>query len=78
MNSDGIIEVQELVKVYPGGIRAVDDVSFTVGEGEFFGFLGPNGASKSTIMKILGTLLRRISVRALVAGSTWLYQRATS
>jgi ABC-type sugar transport system ATPase subunit len=37
------IEVEDLVKVYPGGKAAVDGVSFTVGGGEIFGFLGPNG-----------------------------------
>jgi daunorubicin resistance ABC transporter ATP-binding subunit len=62
------IEVDELVKVYPGGTRAVDGVSFAVREGEFFGFLGPNGAGKTTTIRILATLLRATSGRAYVAG----------
>jgi len=37
------IEVQQLVKTY-GEVRAVDGISFSVDEGEVFGFLGPNGA----------------------------------
>ncbi len=56
------------MKVYPGGTKAVDDVTFSVGEGEFFGFLGPNGAGKSTTMKILGTLLGLTSGKARVGG----------
>jgi ABC-2 type transport system ATP-binding protein len=63
------VEVEDLVKVYPGGTRAVDDVSFAVDAGEFFGFLGPNGAGKTTTIRILATLLRATSGRALVAGN---------
>ena len=63
-----IIEVSELVKVYPGGIRAVDDISFTVDKGEIFGFLGPNGAGKTTTIRILVTLLAPTSGVAIVDG----------
>ena len=62
------VEVEELVKVYPGGTRAVDAVSFTVEDGEFFGFLGPNGAGKTTTIRILATLLRATEGRARVVG----------
>ena len=40
------VEVEHLTVRYPG-IRAVDDVSFSVGEGDFLGIIGPNGAGKS-------------------------------
>jgi len=63
-----MIEVRDLVKVYPGGTRAVDGIDFDVpGEG-LFGFLGPNGAGKTTTMKILATLLRKTSGTVTVAG----------
>jgi ABC-2 type transport system ATP-binding protein len=62
------LEVEHLVKVYPGGTRAVDDVTFHVGAGDFFGFLGPNGAGKTTAIRILATLLRATSGRARVDG----------
>ncbi len=62
------VEVEDLVKVYPGGTRAVDGISFSVGRGEFLGLLGPNGAGKTTTIKILATLLRPTSGRARVAG----------
>ncbi len=63
-----IISVKNLVEVYSDGTKAVDDISFSVGEGEFFGFLGPNGAGKSTTIKILTTLLRKTSGSVIVAG----------
>lgn len=47
-----MVEVKNLTKYY-GGIKAVDNISFTVGEGEILGFLGPNGAGKSTTMNII-------------------------
>ena len=63
-----MVEVTDLVKVYPGGTRAVAGINFSVGRGDFFGFLGPNGAGKTTTMKILSTLLRKTSGTATVAG----------
>ncbi len=62
------IQVEDLVKVYPDGTRAVDGISFGVEDGEFFGFLGPNGAGKSTTIKIITTLLKRTSGTVSVAG----------
>ena len=47
-----MIEVSHLTKQY-GNHLAVDDVSFTVADGQICGLLGPNGAGKSTIMNIL-------------------------
>jgi len=61
------VTAESLVRVFDG-VRAVDDVSFTVGPGEVFGFLGPNGAGKSTTINMLCTLLKPTSGRAEVAG----------
>lgn len=52
-----MIDVQHLTKNYPGGVAAVQDVSFSVKPGEIVGFLGPNGAGKSTTMRILAGYL---------------------
>ncbi|MCY4614590.1 MAG: ATP-binding cassette domain-containing protein [Nitrospira sp.] len=49
---ESMVELQRLRKTF-GPIIAVDDVSFTVGQGEVLGFLGPNGAGKSTTMKMI-------------------------
>ena len=68
MSQQNMIEVKDLVKVYPGGTRAVDGIDFTVAQGEFFGFLGPNGAGKTTTMKVLSTLTKRTSGLTRVAG----------
>jgi len=51
-----MLRVERLVKVYPGGIAALQGVDLTIGPG-MFGLLGPNGAGKSTFMKILAGLL---------------------
>ena len=63
-----IITVKNLVKLYDPDIRAVDNISFTVTQGEVFGFLGPNGAGKSTAIKILTTLLKKTSGEVTIKG----------
>ncbi len=63
-----IIEAQGLTKVYSGGILAVDNVSFSVNQGEIFGFLGPNGAGKSTTIALLTTLLSPTKGTATING----------
>jgi len=62
-----IIEVDKLTKSY-GRKRGIVDVSFSVAEGEVFGFLGPNGAGKTTTIRILMALLHADSGKATVAG----------
>jgi len=61
------IEVRHLTRRF-GAFVAVDDVSFEVGRGEIFGFLGSNGAGKSTTIRMLCGLLRPTSGTALVGG----------
>lgn len=44
---------EKLTKIYPSGIKALDNASFKLDQGEVFGFLGPNGAGKTTSIKLL-------------------------
>lgn len=62
-----MIEVSHLTKQY-GNHLAVDDVSFTVADGQICGLLGPNGAGKSTIMNIITGYLSATSGQVTVAG----------
>ncbi len=62
-----MIEVSHLTKRY-GGHLAVEDLSFTVADGQICGLLGPNGAGKSTIMNILTGYLSATSGQVTVAG----------
>ena len=55
------VRFQNVSKVYQGArgsLRALDDVSFSIEQGEFFGLLGPNGAGKTTLISILAGLSR--------------------
>ncbi len=62
-----MIRTDRLRKVF-GAVTAVDDLTLTVGEGEFFCFLGPNGAGKTTTIKLLTGLLRPTGGRARIGG----------
>ena len=64
---ENVIEVEHLVKAF-GSFHAVDDISFTVKKGEIFGFLGANGAGKTTAMHMLTGLNQPTSGTGRVAG----------
>lgn len=56
------------VSKYYGAFRALDNVSFTIKEGEIFGYIGPNGAGKTTTMKILVDLIIDFQGEVLIGG----------
>ena len=62
-----LLKAQRLAKAF-GEIRAVDDVSFEVREGEIYGLLGPNGAGKTTMISMISGLLKPDAGEVLVAG----------
>lgn len=62
-----MIEIKNITKIYDGQ-RALDDVSFSVSDGEIVGLLGPNGAGKSTLMKILTCFIPPTEGEAYVCG----------
>lgn len=70
MESDSpMVHVNNITKTYNKGVvKAVNDVSFSVEKGELFGLIGPDGAGKSSIFRILTTLLLPDSGTATVAG----------
>jgi ABC-2 type transport system ATP-binding protein len=68
VNAQPAIEVQQLVREFRKGPRAVDGIDLAVSPGEIYGFLGPNGAGKSTTVLMLTTLLPPTSGRASVGG----------
>ncbi len=63
-----VISVTNLSKSY-GAAKAVDDLSFSVGKGEFYGFLGPNGAGKTTTIRILTGIMNPDSGKILINGT---------
>jgi len=68
VNGQPAIEVENLVREFRKGPRAVDGIDLAVSPGEIYGFLGPNGAGKSTTVLMLTTLLPPTSGRATVGG----------
>lgn len=69
-----IIQTNHLTKTF-NDFTAVNDISFSVKEGEIFGFLGPNGAGKTTTIKMLTTLLRPTRGKATIDGADIITQR---
>lgn len=67
VKNENVIEVAHLVKAF-GNFHAVDDISFSVRKGEIFGFLGANGAGKTTAMHMLTGLNQPTSGTGRVAG----------
>ncbi|MEM1538770.1 MAG: ATP-binding cassette domain-containing protein [Candidatus Nezhaarchaeales archaeon] len=63
-----VIRAENLTKVFNNSLVAVDHVTFSVREGEIFGFLGPNGAGKTTTINMLITVLKPTGGRALILG----------
>lgn len=58
MRTSVAVDVTDLTKVYPGGVRGVDGLTFRVSIGEIYGLLGPNGSGKTTTLRIIATLLK--------------------
>jgi ABC-2 type transport system ATP-binding protein len=71
MSNAPAVRFENVTKTYSGArgtLRALDGVSFDIGQGEFFGLLGPNGAGKTTLISVLAGLVRASSGRVTVMG----------
>jgi putative ABC transport system ATP-binding protein len=53
-----VIELREVTRTYPGGVRALREVSLSIGAGELVAVVGPSGSGKSTLLHLMGTLDR--------------------
>ncbi len=67
-DADEVIRTEQLTKIYPGDIKAVDALDLSVRRGEIFGLLGPNGAGKTTTAGMLTTRVIPTSGGAFVGG----------
>jgi putative ABC transport system ATP-binding protein len=64
-----VLVVRNAVMAYPGGVRALDDVSLRIETGELVGIVGPSGSGKSTLLNIMGTLDRPTSGSVEIRGT---------
>src|SRR3954465_14339329 len=62
----GEIVLEHVIKEFPGGVRAVDDVSLTIGDGEFMVLVGPSGCGKTTLLRSIGGLEKISHGRILI------------
>ncbi len=63
-----VLKINRLTKIYPGEVRAVNNVSFSVKKGELIAILGPSGAGKSTLLRCLNRLIAPTNGEVLVNG----------
>src|SRR5688572_31439908 len=66
--ADAVVEVRGVSKIYPGGVKALDDISVDFPRGELTSLLGPSGCGKTTLLKIIAGLLPATSGEVLVNG----------
>lgn len=66
--TDDLVRLDDVAKVYPGGVNALDGVSMSVRGGELAAIVGPSGSGKSTMLHLIGALDRPSSGRVYIAG----------
>ncbi|APC96926.1 ABC transporter ATP-binding protein [Francisella frigiditurris] len=68
MRKQKALELINVSKIYKGGLKAVDNISFTVNQGDFFALLGPNGAGKSTTLGMISSLVNKTGGQIKIFG----------
>ena len=66
-----MILLENVSKTYPGGVRALEKVSFSVKPGEFFSVLGPSGCGKSTLISLIAGFCKPTSGAVSSTGGRW-------
>ncbi len=59
---DFAVDIQNVSKSY-GDVQALDDISLQIGRGELFGLIGPDGSGKTSLFRILTTLLTKLTMK---------------
>ncbi len=63
-----MLKIENLTKVYPGGVRALEDVSFDVPKGQFLAVIGLSGSGKSTLLRCINRLIEPTAGRVILDG----------
>jgi putative ABC transport system ATP-binding protein len=66
--AEAVVDLHEVTKVYPGGVRALREIDLRIRRGELASIIGPSGSGKTTMLHIVGTLDRPTSGRVHIAG----------
>ena len=66
--AEAIIALRNVTKTFPGGVKAVDDVSFDIDQNEFFALLGPSGCGKTTLLRMISGLETPTSGQIIIGG----------
>jgi spermidine/putrescine ABC transporter ATP-binding subunit len=66
--TDTIVSIRNVTKSFPGGVKAVDDVSFDIAQNEFFALLGPSGCGKTTLLRMISGLETPTGGQIIISG----------
>ena len=66
--TDTIVSIRNVTKSFPGGVKAVDNVSFDIAQNEFFALLGPSGCGKTTLLRMISGLETPTGGQIIIGG----------
>jgi spermidine/putrescine transport system ATP-binding protein len=66
--TEAIVSLHNVTKTFPGGVKAVDDVSFDIAQNEFFALLGPSGCGKTTLLRMISGLETPTAGQIIIGG----------